>query len=166
MKRLLQCLLLAAWLIAVPSWADTLRGVVIVVIDGDTVLFKPDYYAARSRAFLKLRLADIDAPEKDQSGGDAATRALSAMVLKQLVEIRTVGADAYGRTIAQLQLGALQVNMEMVRLGQAWVATRARDNIALEAALGEARHAKRGIWAEAEPTPPWVWRRGKRASAY
>ena len=36
---------------AVPVAADTLRGVVIVVIDGDTVLFKPEPYSPGSRAF-------------------------------------------------------------------------------------------------------------------
>lgn len=162
----LRCLLLAAWLVAVPAWADTLRGVVIVVIDGDTVLFRPDHYGARSRAFLKLRLADIDAPEHDQVGGEAATRALASLVLKQPVEVHIVATDVYGRSIARLQLGALQVNAEMVRLGQAWLATRGRDTPALSAALDEARRAKRGIWSDADPVPPWVWRRGTSGSAH
>lgn len=162
----LRGLLLAAWLIAVPTWADTLHGVVIVVIDGDTVLFKPDHYGTDSRAFMKVRLAEIDAPEKDQPGGEAATRGLAAMVLKQPVEIQTVATDTYGRSIAQLQQGALQVNVEMVRMGLAWVATRGRDKPALDDALDEARRAKRGIWMNADPTPPWVWRRGRNASAH
>jgi len=51
--------------------ADTLRGVVIRVIDGDTVWFKPDRHDAASRDFLKIRLVDIDAPEKNQPYGDA-----------------------------------------------------------------------------------------------
>jgi len=161
----LRCLLFAAWLVAVPAWADTLRGVVIVVIDGDTVLFRPDHYGARSRAFLKLRLADIDAPENDQVGGEAATRALASLVLKQPVDVHIVATDVYGRGIARLQLGALQVNAEMVRLGQAWVATRGRANPALDGALDEARRAHRGIWSDTDAVPPWVWRRGKSGSA-
>lgn len=165
MRRGLSCLLFAVWLAAVPAWAGTLRGVVIVVIDGDTVLFRPDHYGARSRAFLKLRLAGIDAPENDQAGGKAATRALASLVLKQPVDVHIVATDVYGRKIAQLTHGALQVNAEMVRLGQAWVALRGRDNPALGGALDEARRAKRGIWSDADPVPPWVWRREKGSLA-
>lgn len=164
MKRWLGlCLLVAAWAIALPTLADTLRGVVIVVIDGDTVLFKPDHYSARSRAFLKIRLADIDAPEKNQSYGEAATRALTALVLDQPVEINTVATDAYGRSIAHLQKGALQVNTEMVRLGLAWASTRYRRNTGLVDAQEAARRAQRGLWSDAAPTPPWVWRRAQSA---
>lgn len=161
----LRCLLFTACLLAVPAWADPLRGVVIVVIDGDTVLFRPDPQSARSRTFLKLRLADIDAPENDQAGGKAATRTLASLVLKQPVDVHIVATDVYDRKIAQLTHGALQVNAEMVRLGQAWVALRGRDNPALGGALDEARRAKRGIWSDADPVPPWVWRREKGSLA-
>src|SRR5690606_21085397 len=117
-------LLLALW--AVPAAADTLRGVVIVVIDGDTVLFKPEHYSPRSRGFLKIRLADIDAPEKGQPHGEAATRALKALVLNRRVQVDTVATDAYGRKIARIRRGAVQVNMELVRQGNAWALSRSR----------------------------------------
>lgn len=165
MKPWLQVgLLVAAWAFALPALAETLRGVVIVVIDGDTVLFKPDHDGAQSRAFLKIRLADIDAPEKDQAYGDIATRTLKALVLNQPVEINTVATDAYGRKIAHLQMGALRINTEMVRLGLAWAASRYQRNAEGLAAQDEARRARRGLWVEAAPTPPWVWRRAQRAS--
>jgi len=188
-KRGLQVgLLLAAWAFALPTLAETLRGVVIVVIDGDTVLFKPDHDGAQSRAFLKVRLADIDAPEKDQAYGDIATHTLKALVLNQPVEINTVATDAYGRRIAHLQKGALRINTEMVRLGLAWsydstrtsvrsgsehpqgasrsfrASSRYQRNAEGVAAQDEARRALRGLWVDAAPTPPWVWRRAQRAS--
>jgi micrococcal nuclease len=155
------CLLLVA---VAPVWADTMSGVVIVVIDGDTVLFKPDApyksiaQGAAPRAFLKIRLADIDAPEKDQPYGDAASRALSALVLNQRVEVNTVAIDAYGRTIAQIQLADVQVNDELVRRGLAWASVYRR-NAALKEWQREAKQASRGLWREAAPVPPWIWRR-------
>ncbi|MBT9541220.1 thermonuclease family protein [Thiobacillus sp.] len=149
------CLLLVA---VVPAWAGTMSGVVFVVIDGDTVLFKPDSYNAASRAFLKIRLANIDAPEKDQPYGEAATRALSALVLNQRVELNTVAIDAYGRTIAQIQLRDVQVNAELVRRGLAWASAYHR-SAELKAVQRDAQQAARGLWREAEPVPPWVWRR-------
>lgn len=160
MKRLIGalCLLLAA---VAPAWADTMSGIVFVVIDGDTVLFKPDsrYKAdeprAAARAFLKIRLAHIDAPEKDQPYGEAATRALSALVLNQRVDVTTVATDFYGRTIAQIQAGDVQVNTELVRRGLAWASRKAD----MKKIQRVAQQAARGLWREAEPMPPWVWRR-------
>ncbi|OYW37933.1 MAG: nuclease [Hydrogenophilales bacterium 12-61-10] len=156
MRRLLAlCLLLVA---LAPAWAESMSGVVFVVIDGDTVLFKPDSYGAASRAFLKIRLANIDAPERGQPYGDAATRALSTLVLDQRVELNTVAIDVYGRTIAQIQLRYVQVNTELVRRGLAW-ASSYRRNAELKAVQRDAQQAARGLWREAEPMPPWVWRR-------
>lgn len=160
------CLLFLAWGTATPVLADTMQGVVIVVIDGDTVLFKPDHYGAASRAFLKIRLADIDAPEKDQPYGEASARALAAWVLNQRVEVDTVATDVYGRTIARIQVGELQVNGEMVRQGYAWTSTWSRSNAALREAQQAARHAQRGLWRDDSPTPPWVWRRAESAPVH
>jgi micrococcal nuclease len=159
-------LLLLAWGAAAPVLADTMRGVVIVVIDGDTVLFKPDHYGAASRAFLKIRLADIDAPEKGQPYGEASARALAAWVLNQRVEVDTIATDVYGRTIARIRSGTLQVNEEMVRQGYAWASTWSRSNAALRDTQQLARHAQRGLWGDDSPTPPWVWRRAQAAPAH
>lgn len=157
----------AAWalllLLALPAAADTLSGVVIVVVDGDTLLFKPEHYSPRSRAFLKVRLADIDAPERGQPYGEAATRALQALVLNRRVEITTVATDAYGRKIARINRGSVQVNAELVRRGYAWASTRSRRNAALLDAQHAARRAHRGLWRDPAPTPPWVWRRAQPA---
>ncbi|MHB1145852.1 MAG: thermonuclease family protein [Thiobacillus sp.] len=141
---------------AAAAGADTLQGVVIVVIDGDTVLFRPDHYSPASRAFLKVRLADIDAPENDQPYGAAATRALKEMALKQGGTLEIVATDGYGRKLGRLAIGALDVNAELVRRGHAWASARGG---VLQSAQREARHARRGLWRESEPTPPWVWRR-------
>lgn len=155
------CLLPTLWAATAPAAADTMRGVIIVVIDGDTVLFKPDHYQAASRAFLKLRLADIDAPEKDQPHGEAAMRVLQLLVLNQRVEVDTIATDAYGRKIARVRKGTLQVDAELVRRGFAWPSTRGRRNAALLDAQREARGAHRGLWQDPAPTPPWVWRRAQ-----
>ena len=149
---------------ATPAASDTLHGVVFVVIDGDTVLFKPDHFR-QSRAFLKIRLAAIDAPEKHQPYGSAATDALKALVLNQRVAVDTVATDVHGRTLAHLRRGRLMVNLELVRQGLAWSYSGGRAQGDLAEAQREARRAQRGLWQDAEPTPPWVWRRAQAASA-
>ncbi len=148
---------------AATAAAATLEGVVIVVVDGDTVLFKPDHYAPPSRAFMKIRLAAIDAPEADQPHGEAATRALSEWVLKRRVRIETVATDDYGRTVGHIWLEGLDVNAELVRQGHAWATTR-RGQAELRALQAEAKRQRRGLWAADDAMPPWVWRRKQRES--
>lgn len=177
MRFLFALVLLAA---AVAVRAETLAGVVIVVIDGDTVLFRPDHYSAASRAFLKVRLAGIDAPEANQPHGEAATRALRELALKQRARLDIAATDAYGRKLGRLRVGRVEVNAELVRRGHAWsydstrasarsgsesfrASSRSRDGGALRSAQRAARHARRGLWQDPAPTPPWVWRREQPA---
>ncbi|MGK2952606.1 MAG: thermonuclease family protein [Thiobacillus sp.] len=156
------CLLFA---LAVTARAAPLAGVVIVVIDGDTVLFKPDHYKPTSRAFMKVRLADIDAPEQNQPHGEAATETLKALALNQRAQLDIVATDTYGRKVGRLTVGSQSVNREMVRRGFAWASTRYRRDVGLLEAQREAHAAKRGLWQDATPTPPWVWRRAQPASS-
>jgi endonuclease YncB( thermonuclease family) len=138
--------------------AEPMPGVVIVVIDGDTVVFRPDHYAAASRAFLKVRLVDIDAPETGQPYGDAATEALRSLALKRRATLDIVATDVYGRKLGRLAVGALAVNAELVRRGYAWASSREADD-AMRDLQDAARLARLGLWQDADPTPPWVWRR-------
>lgn len=150
-------LLLLGLLCAGGAHAERLHGVVIVVIDGDTVLFKPDHYSPASRAFVKVRLAGIDAPEADQPYGDAATQALKALALKRRAALEIVATDVYGRRVGHLDVDGVRVNRDMVRRGHAWASQRAgRD---LRAAEAEARDLRAGLWGDVSPVPPWVWRR-------
>ena len=160
MKHLIEraCVLMAGLALAASSWATTLHGVVFVVIDGDTVLFRPDHASPSTRSFMKLRLADIDAPEADQPQGDAATRELRQLVLHQRVEIDIVATDAYGRAIARIRSGPVLVNQELVRRGLAWASTRARSDAVLLDAQKAAQRERRGLWVAPDPIPPWTWR--------
>ena len=51
------------------------------------------------------------------------------------------------------------LNRELVKAGFAWWYRKyAPGNKALEQLEREAQEAKRGLWAEPEPVPPWEWR--------
>jgi micrococcal nuclease len=144
--------------VAIAARAETLAGVVIVVIDGDTVLFKPDHYSSASRAFLKVRLVDIDAPETNQPQGNSATQALKSLALKRRATLEIVATDVYGRKLGWLMIDALQVNAELVRRGHAWSFSRdAKDPLRM--LQDEARLTHLGLWQDADPVPPWIWRR-------
>lgn len=138
--------------------AEQFAGRVIVVIDGDTVLL------LRHGHPLKVRLAGIDAPEKSQDYGMASRDALAQMVLHRQTEVETRAIDKYGRTVALLKIGKLNVNQEMVRRGMAWDYAYFNHDRAYVALQNEARQAKRGLWQQADPVPPWQWRRQQHAA--
>lgn len=146
---------LCAVLLIVSGWAHAAvtSGKVIAVLDGDTVLVK------RASGLLKIRLADIDAPEKAQPFGESSRRSLSEMVLGKQVNINSQAIDQYGRMVAHLEVSGLKVNAEQIRRGMAWEYSRFHSNRELLALQEEARQEPLGLWALTEPTPPWEWRK-------
>lgn len=150
---------LAALLLAVPVAATELKGLVVGITDGDTLtLLTPD------KRQTKVRLADIDTPERRQPYGTRARQALAELAYRKSVQVTVEDTDRYGRAIGQVQAGRKDVNAEMVRLGAAWVDRRYSRDPDLLRMEAEARAAKRGLWAlpEAERMPPWEWRKKPR----
>lgn len=154
-----------------PALADAFAAKVLWVIDGDTVIVlrgcEKDTRDAKATRHLpcagsqkfKIRLANIDAPEKDQQGGAASRQSLADLVLHQEVRASSQAVDQYGRMVATLSLDGANVNEEQVRRGMAWEYSNHHGNkryVALERA---AREARRGLWARPDPIPPWQWRK-------
>ena len=142
------------------------RAKVIAVIDGDTLLLMRTDIVSEPHLFYKLRLADIDAPEKDQDYGEQAKQALAQMVLHRQVHVTTVATDTYGREIGWIALEpdtgpALAVNTELVVRGWAWARSRSRSPHLYDAQQ-EAQREGRGLWAALKPIPPWIWRKQKQ----
>ena len=81
------------------------RETVTRVIDGDTF-----QTASRKKS---VRLANVNAPEKGQKGGAAATKALRNLIKGEKVTVNTVARDKYGRTIANVRVGNKSVNKTM-----------------------------------------------------
>ena len=75
------------------------------VIDGDT--FET---ASRKKS---VRLANVNAPEKNRKGGGAATKALRNLIKGQKVTVDTVARDVYGRAVANVKVGRKSVNSAM-----------------------------------------------------
>ncbi|MDE0190699.1 MAG: thermonuclease family protein [Gammaproteobacteria bacterium] len=113
---------------------------------------------------VEVRLADIDTPEFDQPRGDEARDVLRSLVDGKEVRLELVGGDAYRRIVAHVFVGDLDVNAELVRRGLAWV-RRAYDPAPSLVALEDgARQAKRGLWADEDPVPPWIWRKTEQST--
>ncbi len=109
---------------------------------------------------IKVRLHGIDAPEKKQAFGDASKRALSNLVFGKRVSMVERRKDLYGRTIAEVFApDGQRVEVLMVSQGMAWHYVKyAPRDAGLAGAEVAARKARRGLWSDADPVPPWEWR--------
>jgi hypothetical protein len=84
-------------------------------------------------------------------------------VFGKAVQVDDLGKDRYGRTLGIVRLGKRNVNLELVQEGWAWWYRKyAPKNKELATAEAAARKAKRGLWADAKPIPPWDWRQSER----
>ncbi len=152
--------LTALLLLTAPAHAKTLHGTVIKVSDGDTLTL------LSGKRQYKIRLTQIDAPEKEQAYGQRARRSLSELSFRQEARVETDVQDKYGRTVGTVWVADRNINMEQVRRGMAWVYTQyshSRDMLQIEQ---EARLARRGLWAENKPIPPWEWRHAHPSSSH
>lgn len=137
-----------------------LEGEVIAVHDGDTVTLL-DVARVRHR----VRIAGVDAPERGQPFGATAKDGLARLVHGKRVAAQCHKRDRYGRDVCRLFADARDVGLEQVRNGLAWWYREyareqsATDRASYEAAEGEARSARRGLWRDPRPQPPWAWRR-------
>lgn len=117
---------------------------VIRVIDGDTV---------ETAGGTKIRLAGIDAPEYPTGCLSLEARnRLELFTREQTVRIDKIAVDHFGREVAYIYNGNLDINKAMVSEGYAMVDTDTKENkktIEIETAQREAQAAKRNIWSAA-----------------
>jgi len=140
------------------STADSLTGKVVGISDGDTLTLLKD------KQQYKIRLSEIDTPEKGQPYGNKAKQALSALVFGKTVTVEVETTDRYGRTVGKVYSGDIDVNAEMVRNGHAWVYRKYAKDENLYQLEAAAKKNELGLWglSEAQQIPPWEWRQGKR----
>ena len=132
-----------------PGW----YGKVTRVLDGDTL------EASNGKEKKTIRLAGVDAPEKSQPFGPESRAWLERESQGQEVRVVESGRDRYGRTIGAVFLGRRWFNRELVARGFAMHYAAYSNDPGLAAAEQEARAARRGLWADDEPIPPWDWRK-------
>lgn len=135
-------------------------GQVVRVLDGDTI------EVLMGGRTVRVRLHGVDCPERGQAFGTAARRFTAELCFRRTVGLRSYQTDRYGRLLADVVLPDGRVlNHELLRAGLAWWYRQYAPADATLAALeAEARAARRGLWAEADPLPPWEYRAGRRGA--
>jgi endonuclease YncB( thermonuclease family) len=137
--------------------AQTWEGTTVRVVDGDTIaVLTPE------RVQVRVRLAQVDAPERDQPYSNRSRQLLSGLVLQKQVRCEVEDTDRHGRVVARVYAGDVDVGAELVRQGAAWVYRKYAHDPALYEVEEQARREGRGLWGlpQADRTPPWEWRRG------
>jgi len=133
-----------------------IEGRVVAVSDGDTFTL-----LAVDKQQVRIRLAEIDAPESGQPYGNKSKQALSGLIFGKNIRVDVQTTDRYGRTVGRPYVDDLDICAEMVRMGAAWAYRdylKDKDLLTLES---DAKANRRGLWglSEAQNMPPWEWRR-------
>ena len=175
MIRSLTLLLLLALPLAVSAAPRTC--LVVGVSDGDTLKARcgqPGHYEE-----LKVRLNGIDTPEKRQPFGERAKKAMSDLVYMKDVDLDCIKTDRYGRSVCKVMVTptsaprgprTLDAGLAMVMVGMAWWyrgysrEQTAQERGQYEFAETEAKAKRVGLWRDAEPVPPWDWRKAQRGA--
>lgn len=144
-------------------------GRVRSVSDGDTIVVE-----TADRLRHRVRLSGIDAPERGsrdlygQPYGQRARQNLSQLAYRATVRVEWRTYDGFGRVLGRVWLDDVDVGLQQVCAGYAWVfrefvadlaAQELRTYLDCEQA---ARAERRGLWRDSRPLAPWEWRRNPR----
>lgn len=137
---------------------ENVKCKVVGISDGDTLTC-----LTNQKKQLKVRLASIDAPEKNQAFGQKSKQKLSDLIFGKEVIVSIEGKDKYERNIAEVFLlnNSVSVNYQMVFTGYAWAYDRYVKDEAYMEAQKLAQSNKIGLWYDKNPIKPEDFRRMK-----
>ena len=127
------------------------------VVDGDTV------HATKEGKLYKIRLTEIDAPERDQPYGAESTKLLKQLLEDGYFDVDISGIDIYERHLGRLYDNGVDINREMVEQGLAWVYDKYVTDKSFYENQSSAQKNNRGLWQNSESIAPWSWRQRGRA---
>ena len=140
------------------------------IVDGDTI-----YVEDEAGKKFKVRLAGIDAPEKNQPYGLASTYHLRELLLNKIVLLKSqpkkekpYSVDRYKRVLAKIICDGSDINLSQVLNGYAWHFKRYQkqqspaDRESYSKAELHAKKNELGLWGEKKPIAPWKWRKIKK----
>lgn len=142
------------------QWA----GTVMYVSDGDTLVVRPDDGGEK----VKVRVAMVDCPEKDQPSGLEAKEFAKGFLETSRVTISPVATDRYGRTVAMVfrEQDGKSLQEALIANGWAWVyRDYCKDKVlcpAFQSLEFIAKARRLGLWSEPGPIPPWEWRHSRQ----
>ena len=149
--------------LAVNVQAAELHGVVIGVTDGDTVTVLDG-----NRKQHKIRLAGIDAPEKDQGYAERSKQHLANLAWKKQATLDCYKTDQYKRKVCRVWVSGTDIALAQVHVGLAWHFKKFEneqtptERASYTQAENDARASRIGLWQSNRAIPPWEFRRQKK----
>jgi len=160
MKQAAICLLLFIILLSVVacndfSFNEIHEGKVVKVLDGDSINI------IQQGEEVRIRLAEIDAPEHGQPFWKKSKQALEKRVAGKQVSVEEFDRDQYGRVVGHVYINDVWINGELVKNGFAYVYTRYAVSKKLYEYEAQAEKNSLGLWKlpENERIKPWNWRK-------
>ena len=150
-KPLLALIILSSYLFSLE-----LIGKVVKVSDGDTVTI-----LTSDKTQHKIRLNDIDAPEKKQAFGNKSKDNLAKYIAGKTVTVEYQKKDKYKRVLGTIYYNNTDINLQQVKDGYAWVYKKYSNNQTYYKAEKLARDKRIGLWIDKNPLEPWEFRRKK-----
>ena len=143
------------------SYANSLEfiGKVVKVSDGDTVTI-----LTSDKTQHKIRLNDIDAPEKKQAFGNKSKDNLAKYIAGKTVTVQYQKKDKYKRILGTIYYNNTDINLQQVKDGYAWVYKKYSNNSSYYEAEKLAIRNKKGLWVDSNPIAPWEFRKIKSKS--
>ncbi len=158
MQRLKTSLTILFILVSLTSSAQTLTGKVVGIMDGDS--FK---LLTADSTLVKVRLANIDCPEKKQAFSAKAKEFTSNAIFGKTVTINILKTDRYKRYISNVTYNdSLSLCHQLVKNGLAWHFVRYSNDSTLQLLEDTAKENKVGLWQDPNPIAPWEWRTIKK----
>ena len=138
--------------------AATLSGRVEAVSDGDSLILLVGlrHYA--------IKIAAIDAPERNQAWGAQSRTNLSRLAANQTAVADCYRIDPQGRHVCKLTVNTIDIGLQQIRDGMAWWyrtdanKQTAEDQAAYGSAELMAKLKRLGLWRDTNPVPPWDFR--------
>jgi len=129
---------------------EQITGKVVVVDSGDTLVVTTD------TGKLTLRLSDIGAPQGSDFYAPSARTLLANMALDQTVRVVVTGRNGADRIYGHAYVGELDVNLELVKRGAAWMCLEFTTTTDYMPFQNEAIRRRWGVWSRTTTFDAWV----------
>jgi micrococcal nuclease len=154
MKAIKLLILLPYLMLQITSAFAQNSATVIRVVDGDT------YQMLKGKRIFTVRLLNIDAPETNQSFGEAAKDSVSKLILGKTVLVDSLKLDRYNRVLASVTINSKALDSLMVSNGWAWHYVEYSNKPELATMQEKAINKHLGLWkcGAKKVCPPSVFR--------
>ena len=140
-----------------PQPGTELHGKVVQVKDGDSMVVRV------GDENLGVRTFGVDCPERGMPFSARAKSFTSGLVGNRDVTVVVHDVGRYGRIVGDVKLAdGRSLGRELLREGLAWYYRRYANDPDFEKLESDARAAKRGLWSDPNPIPPWKFRADRR----